>query len=64
MGTSHQVTKASFKGDKCPIYGIQYILLALVYLGDYDSFIFLMCRRGSDYLRKNMTITLYAEKIL
>jgi hypothetical protein len=33
MGMSHQVAKVSCEGDKCPVEGMQYILLALVYLG-------------------------------
>jgi hypothetical protein len=33
MGMSNQVAKDSFEGDKCPVEGMQYILLASVYLG-------------------------------
>jgi hypothetical protein len=33
MGMRHQVAKDSSECDKCPIEGMQYLLLALMYLG-------------------------------
>jgi hypothetical protein len=42
---SHHVAKVIFEGDKCPVLGMKYILLALVYFGG-ESIHFLMCRRS------------------
>jgi len=39
MRTRHQVAKFIFEGDKCPLEGMRYVLLALVCFGGEESII-------------------------
>jgi hypothetical protein len=41
---SHHVAKVSSEGEKCPILGMQYILLALVYF--WENPFILSCAEG------------------
>jgi hypothetical protein len=45
MGTSHQVAKVNYEGDKCRVEGMKYILLALVYFGGIIHYS-LSCEEG------------------
>jgi hypothetical protein len=56
--------KATFEGDKCQVEGMQYILLALVYFGNYGIIIEVACSREKKgvglYGKSDYYPTLYA----
>jgi hypothetical protein len=41
MGKSHKVAKFIFEGDKCPVEGMRYVLLALVCFGGANLLFFI-----------------------